>query len=76
MFRKLQIELENEVFSQLNKICKGDESVMQDYIAHILKESFNQSNDKLWSQEKDSLKNYIKKGQPGSRNYGVKGQGW
>ncbi len=79
MTRKFQIELEDEVFYQLDEICKGDKSVMQDYILHILKEKFNQSNDKNSSQEKDSkdsLEGYLKKGQSGSRNYGVKGQGW
>ena len=76
MFRKLQIELEDKVFYQLNELCKGDESAMQDFIVHMLKEKFDQSKDKISSQDKDSLENYLKKGQSGSRNYGVKGQGW
>tara|TARA_B100000686_G_scaffold137158_1_gene144382 strand:- start:189 stop:419 length:231 start_codon:yes stop_codon:yes gene_type:complete len=76
MSRKLQIELEDEVFCQLNEICKGDEKVMQDYIVRTLKEKFNQSNDKISSREKDSLETYLKNSRPGSRNYGIKGQGW
>tara|TARA_Y100001934_G_C12277471_1_gene738128 strand:+ start:859 stop:1089 length:231 start_codon:yes stop_codon:yes gene_type:complete len=76
MPRKFKIELEDEVFYQLNEICKGDESVMQNYIIHTLKEKLNQSNDKISSGEKDSLEGYLKNGQSGTRNYGVKGQGW
>ena len=76
MSRKLQIELEDQVFYQLKKLCKGDESVIQDYIVHTLKEKFNQSNDKFSTGEKDSLEGYLKKGKLGSRNYGIKGQGW
>ena len=69
MPRKLQIELEDEVFQQLKELCKGNESIMKDYIVRNLKEKFS-------SGEKDDLEGYLKKGQSGSRNYGVKGQGW
>ncbi len=76
MSRKLQIILDDEVFYQLKELCKGDENVMQDYIIHTLKEKFNQSNNKLYSIEKDTLEIYLKKAQSGSTNYGIKGQGW
>ena len=76
MSKKLQIELEDHVFYQLNELCKGDKNVMQDYIIHILKEKFNKSKDKSLSGDKDSLLSYLEKGQSGSKNYGVKGQGW
>ena len=76
MVRKLQIELKDEVFHQLNELCKGDESIMQDYIAQILEESFNQSNSKFSTAEKDGLESYLKNRDSGSRNYGIKGQGW
>ena len=76
MTRKLQIEIEDEIFRHLNDFCKGDENVMQDFIAHTLKEKFNKIKSNVSSEEKDSLESYLKKGQSGSRNYGVKGQGW
>ena len=76
MFRKLQIEIKDELFDQLKEVCKDDERAMQDYIVHILQERFNQSKDNFVSGEKDSLENYLKNGQSGNRNYGVKGQGW
>ena len=76
MIRKIQIKLEEKVFQQLNELCKGDECVMHDYIAHTLKEKLNQSNCNFPPELKDDLEGYLKKGQSGSRNYGVKGQGW
>jgi len=76
MLRKLLIELEDEVFYQLKEFCKGDESIMQEYVVHILKQNLHQSSDKFLPIEKDSLETYLKKGQSGNRNYGVKGQGW
>ena len=76
MARKFQIKLEEKVFHQLKELCKGDENVMHDYIVHILKENLNQSNCNFSPEEKDDLEGYLKKGLSGSRNYGVKGQGW
>tara|TARA_B100000686_G_scaffold178723_1_gene185667 strand:+ start:1392 stop:1622 length:231 start_codon:yes stop_codon:yes gene_type:complete len=76
MSRKLQIVLEDEVFSQLNELCKGDENVMQDYIIHTLKENLNRNKNNFLSEEKDSLEIYLKNSRSGSRNYGIKGQGW
>ena len=76
MVRKLKIELEDDEFHNLNDICDGDESVMQDYIAQTLKEKLNQGNCKFSSEEKINLESYLKKGHSGKRKYGVKGQGW
>ena len=76
MARKLKIELEDEVSHQLNKLFKGDEIVMHDYIAQVIKEKLNQSNSKNVPEKKESLKNYLNKGHSSNRNYGVKGQGW
>ena len=76
MSRKIQIELEDEVFHQLNELCKGDENVIQDYIVHTLKQKFNKTNDKISSGEIDNLETYLKNSRSGSRNYGIKGQGW
>ena len=76
MVRKFKIELEDELFHQLNELWKGDENDIQAYIVHILKESLNKVSIRISSKEKDKLENYLSKGQPGSRNYGVKGQGW
>ena len=76
MIRNLKIELDDEVFCQLNVLCKGDKKAMQDYIAQILKEKLNQNNGKKSHEDNECLENFLKKAQSGSRNYGVKGQGW
>ena len=76
MIRKFNIELEDNLYQQLKELCKGEESAMREYILQILKESLNQHALNRLSKDKTSLESYLKKGQRGSRNYGVKGQGW
>jgi len=74
MTQKFNIDLEDKVLQQLMQLCKNDENAVRDYIVQALKEKLDQNNDS--SEDKDSLESYLNKGQPGSRNYGVKGQGW
>ena len=74
MSQGLKIELDDELFQQLKELCKGDENKMEEYIKKALKNRINQEN--LSNSPKDSLDSYLSKGKAGSRNYGVKGQGW
>mgnify|MGYP001490011254 FL=1 len=74
MGQNLKIELDDQVFRQLKELCKGDENKMKEYIKKALKNRLNQEN--LSNSPKDSLDSYLSKGKAGSRNYGVKGQGW
>ena len=74
MSQDLKIELDDQVFQQLKELCKGDENKMKEYIKKALKNRLNQEN--LSNSPKDSLDSYLSKGKAGSRNYGVKGQGW
>ena len=74
MSQDLKIELDEQVFQQLKELCKGDENKMKEYIKKALKNRLNQEN--LSNSPKDSLDSYLSKGKAGSRNYGVKGQGW
>ena len=74
MSKELKIELDDQVFQQLKELCKGDKNKMQEYIKKALKNKINQE-DPSYSN-KDSLESYLNKGNTGSRNYGVKGQGW
>ena len=74
MSQGLKIELDDELFQQLKELCKGDENKMKEYIKKALKNRINQEN--LSNSPKDSLDSYLSKGKAGSRNYGVKGQGW
>ena len=74
MSQGLKIELDEQVFKQLKELCKGDGNKMKEYIKKALKNRINQEN--LSNSPKDSLDSYLSKGKAGSRNYGVKGQGW
>ena len=76
MIRNFNIELEDNLYQQLKELCKGEESTMREYILQTLKERLNQNNLNKLSKDKTSLESYLNKGQRGSRNYGVKGQGW
>jgi len=72
MIRDFNIKLEDKLYQQLKELCKGEESTMREYILKTLEESLNQND----LNQKTNLETYLNKGQRGSRNYGVKGQGW
>ena len=76
MIRKFNIELEDNLYQQLKELCKGEESTMREYILQTLKERLDQEELNKLSKDKTSLESYLNKGNAGSRNYGVKGQGW
>ena len=76
MIRNFNIQLEDKLYQQLKELCKGEESNIQEYILETLKERLKQKELTKLSKDKTSLESYLNKGQGGSRNYGVKGQGW
>ena len=76
MTRNFNIEMEDKLYQQLKELCKGEESTMQDYILQTLKKRLNEEELNKLSKDETSLESYLTKGQRGSRNYGVKGQGW
>ena len=76
MIRNFQIELDDKLYQQLKELCKGEESTMREYILQTLKDRLKQNGLNKLSKDKKSLESYLNKGQGGSRNYGVKGQGW
>jgi len=76
MIRDFNIKLEDKLYQRLKKLCKGEESTMREYILQILEESLNQNDLNQLPKDKTNLETYLNKGQRGSRNYGVKGQGW
>jgi hypothetical protein len=76
MRRKLNIELEDEIFQKLHTLCKGDDEAIKKYIIQAIKYHVSKDAPSDSSEKKESLEDYLNKGQSGSRNYGVKGQGW
>ena len=76
MIQNFNIKLEDKLYQRLKELCKGEESAMWEYILQILEESLNQNDLNQLPKDKTGLETYLNKGQRGSRNYGVKGQGW
>jgi hypothetical protein len=76
MKRNLNIELEDEIFQKLHTICKGDDEAIKEYIIQAIKHHTSQDSLSDSSKDQENLEDYLSKGQSGSRNYGVKGQGW
>ena len=76
MIRDFNIKLEDKLYQQLKELCKGEESTMREYILQTLMERLKQAELNKLSRDKTGLISYLNKGQGGSRNYGVKGQGW
>ena len=76
MRRKLNIEIEDEIFQKLHILCKGDDNAIKEYIIQAIKHYVSQNYTSGSSESNDSLEDYLNKGQSGSRNYGAKGQGW
>jgi hypothetical protein len=76
MKRKLNIEIEDEIFQKLHILCKGDDNVIKEYIIQAIKNHVSQKGPSGSSENNESLEDYLNKGQSGSRNYGAKGQGW
>ena len=70
------IELEDEIFQKLHTLCKGDDEALQKYIIQAIKHHISRDVPYDITEDKESLEDYLNKGQSGSRNYGVKGQGW
>ncbi len=76
MKQKINIELEEEIFQKLHTTCKGDDEAIKEYIIQAIKHHISQDSLSDSSEDKENLEDYLNKGQSGSRNYGVKGQGW
>lgn len=76
MKHNYNIELEAEIFNKLHALCKGSDEAIKEYIIQAIKHQISQEASSDSSGDKESLEDYLNQGQSGSRNYGVKGQGW
>ena len=76
MKRKLNIEIEDKIFQKLHILCKGDDNAIKEYIIQAIKHNVSQNNLSGSYENNENLEDYLNKGRSGSRNYGVKGQGW
>jgi hypothetical protein len=70
MKKKLSIELNQDVYDRLLSRFQGSEDALISFVIQFLETQ---------APPKDDLKgleDYLKSGEAGSRQYGIKGQGW
>lgn len=76
MKRQLTLNLDEKAYQRLLQHCQGDENALQEFAARILENQLPDAPQSAPEITPEELKEYLKKGAPGSRSYGIKGQGW
>ncbi|MFQ5449176.1 MAG: hypothetical protein ACE5E9_01025 [Nitrospinaceae bacterium] len=76
MKKKFTIELDQKLYQRLHDHFKGNEKALKEFVARALENQLAESTGSKPGPGTESLEDYLKKGKPGSRSYGVKGQGW
>ncbi len=78
MKKKLTIHLDEKVYQALQVKFQGDKEAIDRFAGNAVEDGLKNSGDA--KEEPDTspedLEKYLKTGNPGSRNYGAKGQGW
>ena len=76
----LDLKLDSDTYKLLNKKFNGDKKAMEAYVKEIVtkevKKADPNANTSSKNKNDDNLENYLKSARPGSRSYGIKGQGW
>ena len=76
----LKLKLDDETYQYLKVKFGGDINAMEDFVKKTLSKEIEKTrldpNDSEKKNINDNLENYLKSGKPGSRSYGIKGQGW
>ncbi len=71
MKKKLSIELSQDVYDRLLSRFQGSEEALISFATEFLETQAKKESDDL-----KGLEDYLKSGDAGSRQYGIKGQGW
>jgi hypothetical protein len=74
MTKNISINIDQGLYKVLDNSFNGDEKALNQFIIDAIRRSLNTS-DSL-PEQKNDLENYLKNKSPGSRTYGVNGQGW
>ena len=74
MSKKLALNIDTDLYQQLEQRFKDDEQGLNQFIIDAIKNQLKAS-DPVPKKE-DDLNSYLQKGSSGSRTYGIKGQGW
>jgi hypothetical protein len=77
MENKIIITLEDKTIESLKKLFNDDEAI-NDFIKKAIDNELKKNTGDKAEQKNDAegLENYLKSGKIGSRDYGIKGQGW
>tara|TARA_Y100001960_G_C14439871_1_gene711947 strand:+ start:106 stop:327 length:222 start_codon:yes stop_codon:yes gene_type:complete len=72
---EIKLKVDPALHRILKEHFKNDEQKLMQFINEAIRIQLqNFKNDFI--EKEDELESYLKKGEPGSRTYGVKGQGW
>jgi len=77
MKNKFIVILDDEVYNKLRDMFKDDEA-LHDFAVKAIKNELERCAGEQSSakQSSEGLEGYLQSGKTGSRNYGIKGQGW
>ncbi|MGV7220200.1 MAG: hypothetical protein ACQ9MH_01595 [Nitrospinales bacterium] len=75
---KIELTLEGKTVESLNEIFKEDYESMRKFILKTIDDELKKYADEKNTPKNnaDGLEDYLKSGNTGSRDYGIKGQGW
>jgi hypothetical protein len=77
--KSLKLSLDDTTYEQLHARCRGDEEAMKGFVAKAIADWLADSYHKTSEDPEKNIGNldeYLKSGKPGTRSYGIKGQGW
>jgi len=76
----LKLKLDDKTYQYLKTKFGSDINAMEDFVKKTLSREIKKTRlDPNESEKKnidDNLESYLKSGKPGTRSYGIKGQGW
>ncbi len=76
----IKLEFDDATYQYIKSKFNNDKKAMSAYVIKLLTEkmetnSLNNEKVNIKNRTKN-LKDYLESGEPGSRSYGIKGQGW
>ena len=74
MSKQLTLDIDRNLYQLLEQRFKDDDQALKKFIINAIRVQLKSTDS--FSEKKDDLESYLKKGLSGSRTYGVKGQGW
>ena len=78
--KDFKLELSDETYHRLKIKFQGDEIAIRNFINEVLSNALAEpptdKNVMVSKKKNPDLNDYLKSEKPGSRSYGIKGQGW